>query len=30
LQGGFTFLKLYCLPVKRHDLPAQTRVSPAW
>jgi magnesium-protoporphyrin IX monomethyl ester (oxidative) cyclase len=30
LQGGFTFLKLYCLPVNRHDLPEQTRVSPAW
>jgi magnesium-protoporphyrin IX monomethyl ester (oxidative) cyclase len=30
LQGGFTFLRLYCLPVNRHDLPEQTRMSPAW
>jgi magnesium-protoporphyrin IX monomethyl ester (oxidative) cyclase len=25
-----TFAKLYCMPVKRHDLPAQMRVAPAW
>jgi magnesium-protoporphyrin IX monomethyl ester (oxidative) cyclase len=30
LQGGVTFLRLYCLPVHRHDLPEQTRMSPAW
>ncbi len=30
VKGGLTFLKLYCLPVHRHDLPEQTRVSPAW
>jgi hypothetical protein len=25
-----TFVRLYLLPVKRHDLPAQMRVAPAW
>jgi magnesium-protoporphyrin IX monomethyl ester (oxidative) cyclase len=25
-----TFGKLYLLPVKRHDLPAQVRMAPAW
>ena len=25
-----TFARLYCMPVKRHDLPADIRVAPAW
>jgi magnesium-protoporphyrin IX monomethyl ester (oxidative) cyclase len=25
-----TFARLYCLPVRRHDLPQQMRVAPAW
>ncbi len=25
-----TFLRLYCLPVQRHDLPEQVRMAPAW
>jgi magnesium-protoporphyrin IX monomethyl ester (oxidative) cyclase len=25
-----TFARLYLLPVKRHDLPQQVRVAPAW
>jgi magnesium-protoporphyrin IX monomethyl ester (oxidative) cyclase len=29
-SGLAHFVKLYCLPVKRHDLPAQIRVAPAW
>jgi len=35
-QGGLavaaalTFTRLYLLPVRRHDLPAQVRVAPAW
>ncbi len=28
--GLTTFVKLYVHPVKRHDLPAQMRVAPAW
>ena len=28
--GVATFARLYVLPVKRHDLPAQVRVAPAW
>ena len=28
--GALTFLKLYMLPVKRHELPAEIRVAPAW
>jgi len=30
LRGGFTFLRLFVHPVKRHDLPAQIRVAPSW
>jgi magnesium-protoporphyrin IX monomethyl ester (oxidative) cyclase len=30
LKGGATFLRLYMLPVKHHDLPAQTRLQPVW
>jgi magnesium-protoporphyrin IX monomethyl ester (oxidative) cyclase len=30
LVGVGNFVKLYCLPVKRHELPAQMRVAPAW
>jgi magnesium-protoporphyrin IX monomethyl ester (oxidative) cyclase len=37
LQRGFwaaagvaSFVRLYCLPVKRHALPTQIRVAPAW
>ena len=29
-RGAATFTRLYMLPVKRHDLPAQMRVAPAW
>jgi magnesium-protoporphyrin IX monomethyl ester (oxidative) cyclase len=29
-SGLAHFVKLYCLPVKRHELPAQIRVAPAW
>ena len=29
-QGLATFARLYCLPVKRNDLPAQVRMAPAW
>jgi magnesium-protoporphyrin IX monomethyl ester (oxidative) cyclase len=29
-QAAATFAKLYLLPVKRHDLPVQVRVAPAW
>jgi len=28
--GAATFVRLYCLPVKRHELPAEMRVAPAW
>jgi magnesium-protoporphyrin IX monomethyl ester (oxidative) cyclase len=28
--GALSFLKLYMLPVKRHELPAEIRVAPAW
>jgi magnesium-protoporphyrin IX monomethyl ester (oxidative) cyclase len=28
--GAATFVRLYLLPVKRHDLPAHVRVAPAW
>jgi magnesium-protoporphyrin IX monomethyl ester (oxidative) cyclase len=28
--GAATFLRLYLLPVKRHALPAQVRMAPAW
>jgi magnesium-protoporphyrin IX monomethyl ester (oxidative) cyclase len=30
LVGAATFLKLYVHPVRRHELPAQIRVAPAW
>ncbi len=30
LHGVATFARLYLLPVKRHALPAQVRVAPAW
>ena len=30
VQGLLTFGRLYLMPVKRHDLPAQVRVVPAW
>jgi magnesium-protoporphyrin IX monomethyl ester (oxidative) cyclase len=29
-SGVFTFAKLYFLPVRRHELPAQVRLAPAW
>ena len=29
-QALGTFARLYLLPVKRHDLPVQVRVAPAW
>jgi len=30
MAGAATFARLYCLPVKRHALPAEMRVAPAW
>ena len=30
LAGVATFVRLYCLPVLRHDLPATVRMRPAW
>jgi magnesium-protoporphyrin IX monomethyl ester (oxidative) cyclase len=30
VAGVVTFARLYLLPVKRHALPAQTRMAPAW
>jgi magnesium-protoporphyrin IX monomethyl ester (oxidative) cyclase len=30
LAGAATFARLYLLPVKTHELPAQVRVAPAW
>ena len=30
VQAAWTFGRLYFLPVKRNDLPAQVRVQPAW
>ena len=30
LAGAATFARLYLMPVKRHDLPVQIRVAPAW
>jgi magnesium-protoporphyrin IX monomethyl ester (oxidative) cyclase len=29
-QAAATFARLYLLPVRRHDLPAQVRMAPAW
>ncbi len=29
-QAGLTFVRLYLLPVQRHDLPHSVRLSPAW
>jgi magnesium-protoporphyrin IX monomethyl ester (oxidative) cyclase len=29
-QGVITFARLYLLPVKRHELPQQVRMAPAW
>ena len=29
-QAALTFGRLYLMPVKRHDLPVQVRVAPAW
>ena len=29
-RGALTFARLYLLPVKRHELPAQVRVAPTW
>jgi magnesium-protoporphyrin IX monomethyl ester (oxidative) cyclase len=28
--AGYQFARLYCMPVLRHDLPAQIRLTPAW
>jgi magnesium-protoporphyrin IX monomethyl ester (oxidative) cyclase len=30
LAAAATFVRLYLLPVRRHELPAQVRVAPAW
>jgi magnesium-protoporphyrin IX monomethyl ester (oxidative) cyclase len=30
LGAGYQFARLYLLPVNRHDLPAQIRLTPAW
>lgn len=30
VSGAATFVRLYCLPVKRHAIPQQVRVAPAW
>jgi magnesium-protoporphyrin IX monomethyl ester (oxidative) cyclase len=30
VAGAATFVRLYCLPVKRHALPTEMRVAPAW
>ncbi len=30
VAGAATFARLYLLPVKRHDLPQQVRMAPAW
>jgi magnesium-protoporphyrin IX monomethyl ester (oxidative) cyclase len=28
--GAATFVRLYLLPMKRHELPAQIRMQPVW
>ena len=30
MAGAATFVRLYFMPVHRHDLPAQVRMAPAW
>jgi hypothetical protein len=30
VQAALTFGRLYLMPVKRHDLPVQVRMAPAW
>jgi magnesium-protoporphyrin IX monomethyl ester (oxidative) cyclase len=30
LRGAVTFVRIYCLPVRTHALPAQIRTAPAW
>jgi magnesium-protoporphyrin IX monomethyl ester (oxidative) cyclase len=30
MAGAATFVRLYLLPVQRHELPAQVRMAPAW
>jgi len=30
ISGAVTFVRLYFLPVKRHALPADIRMVPAW
>jgi magnesium-protoporphyrin IX monomethyl ester (oxidative) cyclase len=30
VRGALTFLRLYMIPVKSHELPKQVRLSPAW
>jgi magnesium-protoporphyrin IX monomethyl ester (oxidative) cyclase len=30
VAGAATFLRMYVMPVKRHDLPANVRMAPAW
>jgi magnesium-protoporphyrin IX monomethyl ester (oxidative) cyclase len=30
VQGAVTFARIYFVPVKRHDLPAEIRMAPAW
>jgi magnesium-protoporphyrin IX monomethyl ester (oxidative) cyclase len=30
VAGAATFVRLYMLPVRRHELPVQVRVAPAW
>jgi magnesium-protoporphyrin IX monomethyl ester (oxidative) cyclase len=30
ISGGLTFVRLYFLPVKHHELPVDIRIVPAW
>ncbi len=30
LKGGYSFLRLFMIPVKSHELPREVRLSPAW